>query len=636
MKNKTMYFIVALLLSGASSMYAAIPQVWDFGAEQVPGMDNRLSEAEINAWFPRYESGAMSAALLSFTASDSVNLRYYAAGAHNHRLRTINPRLTHTDEKSVKDSAGHVFTGMIYSNSSANPRVYIEQEFAMGDTIEYVLSSNGREETYRFYLSDSSYYTTCFFPGHQKDGVKARHYRFVCPKDGKYRLSGLDEKLVVARIIRYPLDRNLTKEEQKALRKQGKHPLKRERVKMANRADFPDTCRLKQVAYRDTLWVGNGGLGRINDALNQVRHMNRQPGQRVIVMIAPGTYDEMLRIDMDDITLKNAATRPSISLRGGGVNVDKNAVRVTAYYGYGYNYFSMNSKQVYDPRTLRANRKGNKPSTINKGGSDSNYWNATVVVSGHNFVAEDIIFENSFNQYISLKETGDSLLAQGKQASRPKQSFSTEVQHKRYRERAAAIAFADSTSGVLNNCRVVSRQDAFYGGDGAFVRVNGGILMGSVDYIFGGMTLVCVETELVMLVSSDSDDRTYITASRAPMGQRGMLFYRCHVRGAIPGVEMEDETPARPGYFGRPWSKSGETVFFETRVDLRQGEDPMIVPVGWSDGLTGVGAPRSYEYRTTYGKDGTPAETQWRAPWTTVLTEPYLPDGTPISPDTWR
>ena len=624
----------SLLLS--LSITAATPQCWDFGGDPVADMQNMLSVEEINSWFPTYPSGTMSAALLSFTASDSVNLRYYTHGAHNHRLRTINPLLTHTDEKSVQDSLGTVYRGMIYANSNSDPDIYLEQYFRMGDTIEYVLSSNNGPEHYRFYLSDSSYYATCFYPG-KRGKTSCAHFRFVCPKDGRYRLSGIDEKLIVARIIRYPLDRTLSKAEQRQLRKLARHPLRKQTLKVRN-ADYPDTCRLKDVPYRDTLWVGGtraDRLGRINDALNYIRHMRREKGQRVTVMIAPGNYDEMLRIDQDDITLCNASSAPSIALRNGGVDIAPEAVRITGYYGYGYNYFSMNSRQHYDPRTLRKNRKYGAPSVINRGGSDSNYWNAVTIVSGRNFQARDIIFENSFNQYVSIREAADSLLPQTTQPLRPKQPYSTEVQQKRFRERAAALAFIDSANAVLTNCRILSRQDALYGGDDVHLRINGGVIMGSVDYIFGGMTLVCDHTDLVLLVSSDPNDKAYITASRSPQSHRGMLFYRCRIRGAVPGVEMADPAPAHAGYLGRPWSRSGETVFVETQVDTLADGTPLVMPIGWSDGLTGVGAPRSYEFRTTYA-DGQAADTSRRAEWTTILSAPILPDGTIIDPDSWK
>ena len=152
--------------------------------------------------------------------------------------------------------------------------------------------------------------------------------------------------------------------------------------------------------------------------------------------------------------------------------------------------------------------------------------------------------------------------------------------------------------------------------------------MGAVDYIYGGMQLICVESELAFLTTAQSNDICYITASRTPAGERGMLFYRCHIRSAIPNVEMADSTLAQPGYFGRPWSKSGETVFFETQIDTLPDGRSLITNLGWHDGLTGVGAPRSYEFPLIN------TDTSKRAAWATVLTAPTL-NKQIISPDTW-
>ena len=49
----------------------------------------------------------------------------------------------------------------------------------------------------------------------------------------------------------------------------------------------------------------------------------------------------MLVIDVPNIALINAAENPEIALSNKGVDISPNAVRITSYYGHGYNYFSM-------------------------------------------------------------------------------------------------------------------------------------------------------------------------------------------------------------------------------------------------------------------------------------------------------
>lgn len=128
--------------------------------------------------------------------------------------------------------------------------------------------------------------------------------------------------------------------------------------------------------------------------------MSRTAGQRVTVMIDPGNYEEMLVINQPEVTLKNASASPSIALANKGVDIDPNAVRITSYYGHGYNYYSMGTDQKWNAELLAYNKENGYTLYENKGAGTTNesYWNATVVVGASGFEADGIIFENSFNQ----------------------------------------------------------------------------------------------------------------------------------------------------------------------------------------------------------------------------------------------
>ena len=371
----------------------------------------------------------------------------------------------------------------------------------------------------------------------------------------------------------------------------------------------------------------------INEALDAVRTMDRTPDQRVTIYIEPGNYEEMLKINVDNLTLRNLAKNPSNELKNGGVDIDENAVRITSYYGHGYNYASMGKDYMWDARTLQVNKENGYPSIVNQGGSSTTYWNSTVIVSAKNFEAYDIIFENSYNQYISKKESEDvvyEIEGAGK-GTRPTDAGNTDVQKRSFRERACALAFTKTSDrAYLENCRIVGRQDAIYGDQGARVAVQGGVLMGACDYIFGGMTLICNKTELAMLVTDDKNDVTYITAAKQDADVRGYLFNECHVTSAKPGIDMVETAYAKPGYWGRPWSANAETVFFNTTVDDCQNSNysgSLIVAEGWNNGLTASGSPRSYEYGTKESVDNSAK----RLSWATVLTEAVLPDQTEIT-----
>ena len=390
--------------------------------------------------------------------------------------------------------------------------------------------------------------------------------------------------------------------------------------------------------FQEILTVGpDKEYPTINAALEVVRLMDRPANERVTIMIDPGNYEEMLEIDVDNITLKNASAVPDINVLNAGVDISSNAVRVTAYYAEGYDYFSMGNNQKWNGEVFRVNKENGFPSTRNQGDGvgGGSFWNATVVVYAEGFVAEHIIFENSFNQYISKKETED-LLVQWDEGSRgdlrPTDYGNTLVQDRAYVVRAAAIAFADgSDRAILNKCKVIGRQDSFFGGRCRMVMYKGAAL-GAVDYIFGPMVAVFYQTKLTMNNSDASGDATYITAARQESG-RGYLMYECTVNATIPGVETASTYISKPGYFGRPWlGETSEVVFYNTAIDTSgfpgSVGKSLIVREGWNNSLGGP-SPFMYEYGTfeLSGEDNS----NRRAGWSTVLDEPVLSDGTEIN-----
>ncbi len=372
----------------------------------------------------------------------------------------------------------------------------------------------------------------------------------------------------------------------------------------------------------------------INAALDSARAVYATRSEKTTILIEPGTYQEELTIDIPGLTLKNASRKPSIALKNGGVDCDKNAVRITWYYGHGYQYRSM----------------GNR---INYGGSRERRWNASVLVTAPDFTAENIIFENSFNLYVSEKEAADSLVDISQSDMpwtekerpkkvmpvRPKKVGSTEVQKKKYRERAAAISFTEGAKNAhLKNCRATGRQDVVYGDQGASVYWEGGIIAGSVDFIFGAMTLAVDRATLVANVTNEKNDNCYIAAGRSgepDKPSRGMLFYKCHIRYAtndelVQGPVVIDRAPNRP-YLARPWRWWGETVWAYTTW-----EKGILNPEGWHVGLVkskeGYNpenpCPFSYEYKSQDGYIGRPK-------WVSILRKPILPDGTILKPKEW-
>lgn len=401
---------------------------------------------------------------------------------------------------------------------------------------------------------------------------------------------------------------------------------------------FTEIRTVPNVLYSPVITVGvDKQYQTINAALSAISNMTRNNTDRVTVMIDSGNYEEMLVINQPYITLKNASTTPNTTIVNGGVDITAGAVRVTSYYGHGYNYYSMGPNQKWSQEVLNVNLQNGNFSYANAGAGTTNgsYWNATVVVSANGFIAEDIIFENSFNQYISTKEAQDVVVAwsTGSPGLRPTAAGNTTVQNKTLVERAAAIAITNNTDKViLNKCRVVGRQDSFFGGTGARVAVYKGDMMGAVDYIFGGMNVVFYKSNLVMNTSDQTNDVSYITAPQQASG-RGYLMYECTIKSAEPLVETTSIYRSKPGYFGRPWlANTSEVVFYNTTIQTSNFPgfigNSLIVPLGWLNTLGG-NSSGMYEYGSIENSGVNNGSS--RATWSTYLTTPVLNDSTPIS-----
>ena len=385
-----------------------------------------------------------------------------------------------------------------------------------------------------------------------------------------------------------------------------------------------------KVEYKNTITVGaeNCDYKTINDALNAVRNMERTNSQRVTIEIQPGDYEEMLVVDTPNVTLKNANANPSIMPIDKGVNIEDSSVRITSYYGHGYAYYSMGSDCKWDADILAANKENECLSFENPGtGTTSgSYWNATVVIDANGFEAEGIIFENSFNQYVSKKAADDIIvkLAGAKEGSTPRaemQAGSTTVQDKKYVERAAALAIKDACKNIsFDNCSFIGRQDTLYGGTSVTAAFYDCDIYGGTDYIFGAMTAVFAKCNLVFNTMEDGNDVGYITAAQTKSG-RGYLMYNCTVTSTKPGVNTASEKTSKPGLLGRPWqANTGEALFYKTIIETTNfngKEESLIQAAGWNSGLGGESV-LSQEYASIELADGVD-NSEKRVSWSSVL-----------------
>ena len=189
---------------------------------------------------------------------------------------------------------------------------------------------------------------------------------------------------------------------------------------------------------------------------------------------------------------------------------------------------------------------------------DPDRWGCSVKVTnkGNNFRAENIVFENSFNQYYTDEEVLDGVTPNGVQSIRYDRTLTDgksgyqAADAKAVTERAAAIAFENNPTGVeLYNCTFIGSQDTYYTSGTMYVKDCN--IVGNTDYIFGGGYVVFDNCDLTIGGYSDKETSAYITAYN---GNGRYIFRDCTVKsGGRTYVKAN---------LGRDWGGINASVYY--------------------------------------------------------------------------
>lgn len=263
----------------------------------------------------------------------------------------------------------------------------------------------------------------------------------------------------------------------------------------------------------------------------------------VIKLTSGQIFLEQVIVDMPDVTFTTTGTEKAT---------------ITWYYGIGYSYYSLAANGYYD-RDRAMTR--NSILTVNPA-----RWGATVRVTrdGDRFKAENIIFENSFNQRytaeeiadgVTPKHVGDATINYNRQLG-PNDSGYKAADSKDVTERAAAIAFDNAPEDCeLYDCEFRGSQDTFYTSGKLYVKNCS--IWGNTDYIFGGGYVVFDNCDLVIGGYSDKETSAYITAykdgSKVSENER-YVFRDCTVKsGGRAHVSAN---------LGRDWGGAAASVYY--------------------------------------------------------------------------
>ena len=210
---------------------------------------------------------------------------------------------------------------------------------------------------------------------------------------------------------------------------------------------------------------------------------------------------------------------------------------------------------------------------------------ASTTVSGDDFYAENLTFENSYSrtngltqpnsQAVALKMTGDRAVFR-------------KVRFLGYQD-----TLYPATGGCMNGADCKPSRQYF---EDCYIE-------GNVDYIFGDAMAYFENCEIHSL----AHPTIAITAQSKvrPDEKSGYVFNHCRLTA---------EKGADKVYLGRPWRSYSSVVYMNTTMG------PEIVPAGWSEWIQGGRASLPTVFYAEYNSQGPGANPQARDPHSVQLT----------------
>ncbi|MGH9561566.1 MAG: pectinesterase family protein, partial [Terracidiphilus sp.] len=264
-----------------------------------------------------------------------------------------------------------------------------------------------------------------------------------------------------------------------------------------------------------------------------------------LISIAPGTYREVLTIDKPGVQIRSPYTDPT--------------------------------------KTVVVNDR-------NAGENGGTFHSATVNVTGDDFFAENVTFENDFN-------ATHPQLPQGSQA-------------------LALLVTGDRA--IFHHVRLLGNQDTVYAGDSNCPAdgtsctpsrqfFSDSYIAGNVDFIFGNSKAVF---DHCTIYSTPHQAGGFITAQskNSPNEDSGFVFDRCSLTAA----------PDLTGkiYLGRPWRPYAKVIYLNTAMG------DQINPEGWREWHPGETHSLETAYFAEYDSTGPGADSGHRESYAHILSAP--------------
>ena len=349
------------------------------------------------------------------------------------------------------------------------------------------------------------------------------------------------------------------------------------------------------VEYQAEVKVGKGQqFETITDAVKYIGRMTRTT-ERVTITLTDALYREQVMVDTPYVTISSEA-----------------GSTITWYYGSGYTYYSADMNGYYSE--ARAVDKYEKGVEIGMG---TGHWGATVNVlpTATAFRSEGVIYESSFNRYMTTEEVADGV-GKGGDNSKVDRSKATDAGIKLYKNKErACVIFIEADQSEFKDCQFLSSQDTMFTGNNTeHTYFKNCVIEGTTDYICGDGSAVFDSCTLSMYGYGDKAASGSIIVASKALSQLGYLFNNCKVvKTSYPGINKG----ITKTYFARPWRADSKVVFLNTEVE----DANTIAPAGFTSMSNVTPAKAKYYEYNTHLADGTKVSTSSRAAGVNKMTD---------------
>ena len=349
------------------------------------------------------------------------------------------------------------------------------------------------------------------------------------------------------------------------------------------------------VEYQAEVKVGKGQqFETITDAVKYIGRMTRTT-ERVTITLTDALYREQVMVDTPYVTISSEA-----------------GSTITWYYGSGYTYYSADMNGYYSE--ARAVDKYEKGVEIGMG---TGHWGATVNVlpTATAFRSEGVIYESSFNRYMTTEEVADGV-GKGGDNSKVDRSKATDADIKLYKNKErACVIFIEADQSEFKDCQFLSSQDTMFTGNNTeHTYFKNCVIEGTTDYICGDGSAVFDGCTLSMYGYGDKAASGSIIVASKALSQLGYLFNNCKVvKTSYPGINKG----ITKTYFARPWRADSKVVFLNTEVE----DANTIAPAGFTSMSNVTPAKAKYYEYKTHLADGTKVSTSSRAAGVNKMTD---------------